>query len=90
VNVIDGVRQNTGLVYLTEEVRNRPNLKISGNLLIDRVLFDGHRAIGVLTASGAQIPAGEVILSGGSYGTPAILCARASARQRTWPGLASA
>src|ERR1700733_14550388 len=27
VNVIDGVRQNTGLVYLTEEVRNRPNLK---------------------------------------------------------------
>ena len=29
VNVIDGVRQNTGIVYLTEEVRNRPNLKIS-------------------------------------------------------------
>src|SRR3954465_4088531 len=29
VNVIDGVRQNTGLVYLTDEVRNRPNLKIS-------------------------------------------------------------
>src|ERR1700752_5117089 len=29
VNVIDEVRQNTGLVYLTEAVRNRPNLKIS-------------------------------------------------------------
>ena len=40
VNVIDGVRQNTGLVYLTEEVRNRPNLKISGDVLVDRVLFD--------------------------------------------------
>jgi choline dehydrogenase len=73
VNVIEGVRQNTGLVYLTEEVRNRPNLKISGNLLVDRVLFDGRRAIGVLTASGAEIPAGEVILSGGSYGSPAVL-----------------
>ena len=73
VNVVDGVRQNTGLVYLTEDVRNRPNLKISGDVLVDRVLFDGHRAIGVLTASGAEVPAGQVILSGGSYGTAAIL-----------------
>ncbi|HEY4829181.1 MAG TPA: GMC oxidoreductase [Solirubrobacteraceae bacterium] len=73
VNVIDGVRQNTGLVYLTDEVRNRPNLKISGNVLVDRVLFDERRAVAVLTASGSEIPAGEVILSAGSYGTPAIL-----------------
>jgi choline dehydrogenase len=73
VNVIDGVRQNTGMVYLTEEVRNRPNLKISGDVLVDRVLFDQRRAVGVVTASGAEIPAGEVILSGGSYGSPAIL-----------------
>ena len=73
VNVIDGVRQNVGLVYLTDEVRNRPNLKISGNVLVDRVLFDQRRATGVVTASGAEIPAGEVILSGGTYGTPAIL-----------------
>jgi choline dehydrogenase len=73
VNVVDGVRQNTGLVYLTEEVRNRPNLKISGDVLVDRVRFDGRRAIGVVTASGAEIPAGEVILSAGSYGSPAIL-----------------
>ena len=73
VNVIDGVRQNVGLVYLTEEVRSRPNLKISGNVLVDRVLFDERRATGVVTASGAEIPAGEVILSAGSYGTPAIL-----------------
>jgi choline dehydrogenase len=73
VNVVDGVRQNHGLVYLTEEVRNRPNLKISGNVLVDRVLFDGNRATGVVTASGAEIAAGEVILSGGSYASPAIL-----------------
>jgi choline dehydrogenase len=73
VNVIDGVRQNTGMVYLTEEVRSRANLKISGDVLVDRVLFDGRRAVGVVTASGIEIPAGEVILSGGSYGSPAIL-----------------
>jgi choline dehydrogenase len=73
VNVIDGVRQNTGLVYLTDEVRNRPNLKISGDVVVDRVLFDQRRAIGVVTASGAEIPAGEVILSSGTYGSPAIL-----------------
>jgi choline dehydrogenase-like flavoprotein len=73
VNVIDGVRQNVGLVYLTEEVRDRPNLKIAGDELVDRVLFDRRRATGVLTASGAEIPAGEVIVSCGSYGSPAIL-----------------
>src|SRR3954468_865235 len=73
VNVIDGVRQNNGLVYLTEEVRNRPNLKLSGDVLVDRVLFVGRRMVGVVTADGAEIPAGEVILSGGSYGSSAIL-----------------
>jgi len=73
LNVIEGVRQNNGLVYLTEQVRNRPNLKISGDLLVDRILFDGDRAIGVVTAGGGQIPAGEVILSAGTYGSPAIL-----------------
>ena len=73
VNVIDGVRQNTGLVYLTAEVRKRPNLTIQGEVLVDRVLFDGARASGVVTADGAEIGAGEVILSSGSYGSPAIL-----------------
>src|SRR6202012_1250785 len=73
VNVIDGVRQSTALVYLTEEVRNRPNLKISGDVLVDRVRFDGPRATGVVTASGVEVPAGEVILSAGTYGSAAIL-----------------
>jgi choline dehydrogenase len=73
VNVVDGVRQNTGLVYLTGEVRNRPNLTISGDVLVDRVRFDRRRAVGVVTANGDEILAGEVVLSGGSYGSPAIL-----------------
>jgi choline dehydrogenase len=73
VNVVDGVRQHTGLCYLTEEVRNRPNLKISGDVMVDRVAFEQGRAVGVITDKGVTIPAGEVILSAGSYGSAAIL-----------------
>jgi choline dehydrogenase len=49
VDVVDGVRQNVGLVYLTAEVRRRPNLSIRGDVTIDRVLFDGTTATGVVT-----------------------------------------
>jgi choline dehydrogenase len=73
VNVVDGVRQNNGLVYLTETVRSRQNLTISGDVLVDRVLFDERRAVGVVTATGDEIRAGEVILCAGTYGSPAIL-----------------
>jgi choline dehydrogenase-like flavoprotein len=73
VDVVDGVRQNTGLVYLTAQVRSRPNLTILGGVTVDRVLFDGEQAVGVLAADGTLYKAAEVILSGGSYGSAAIL-----------------
>jgi hypothetical protein len=73
VDVVDGVRQNVRLVYLTAEVRRRPNLTIRGDVNIDRVLFDGRTAIGVLAADGTVYRGREVILSGGTYGSPAIL-----------------
>jgi choline dehydrogenase len=73
VDVVDGIRQNTGLTYLTAEVRQRPNLTIRGGVTIDRVLFDGDTAAGVLAADGAEYRGGEVILSAGTYGSPAIL-----------------
>ena len=73
VDVVDGVRQNVGLVYLTAEVRRRPNLSIRGDVTIDRVLFDGTTATGVLAADGTVYPGRDVILSGGTYGSPAIL-----------------
>jgi choline dehydrogenase len=73
VDVVDGVRQNVGLVYLTAEVRRRPNLTIRGDVTIDRVLFDGTTAAGVLAVDGAVYRGREVILSGGTYGSPAIL-----------------
>ena len=73
VNVVDGVRQSTALAYLTAPVRARQNLAIRGGVNVDRVLFDRGRAVGVLAADGTVHRAGEVILSGGTYGSPAIL-----------------
>ncbi|HEX6524393.1 MAG TPA: GMC family oxidoreductase N-terminal domain-containing protein [Streptosporangiaceae bacterium] len=73
VDVVDGIRQNTGLVYLTADVRRRPSLTIRGDVNVDRVLFDGTTAVGVLAADGTAYRGREVILSGGTYGSPAIL-----------------
>lgn len=73
MNIVNGVRVNTGMAYLTDEVRARNNLHIRPDSLLDKVLFDGKRAIGVQLANGEKLLAGEVILSAGSYGSAAIL-----------------
>ena len=73
VNIVDGVRQNTALVYLTPDVRARPNLTVHGEVTVDRVLFQGATATGVAAADGSVFAAREVILSAGTYGSAAIL-----------------
>ncbi|WP_405496848.1 GMC family oxidoreductase [Nocardia sp. NBC_00511] len=75
MNVVDGVRVNTGMSYLTEEVRARPNLSLRGDVAVDRILFGDNdtRARGVVSAAGEQVLAGEVVLSAGTYGSAAIL-----------------
>ncbi|NIE85009.1 MULTISPECIES: GMC family oxidoreductase N-terminal domain-containing protein [unclassified Burkholderia] len=73
LNVVDGRRINTGMAYLDDAVRRRPNLTIAGHAEVDRVLFEGRRASGVRLVGGERIAAGEVILSGGAFGSPAIL-----------------
>lgn len=73
VNVGDGIRENVAMVFLTAEGRRRPSLTIRGGVTIDRVLFRGTAAAGVVAADGTVYRAREVILSGGSYGSPAIL-----------------
>src|SRR5246127_4237417 len=73
VDAVDGVRQNTGLAYLTAPVRSRPNLTILGGVTVDRVLFDGERAVGVSDADGTVYRADEVVVCGGTYGSAAIL-----------------
>lgn len=72
-NVIDGVRQNTGMVYLPAEIRARPNLTIRGDAQVDRVEFDGEYASHVILVTGEILPAREIILCAGTYGSPAIL-----------------
>ncbi|MCA1474219.1 GMC family oxidoreductase [Bradyrhizobium sp. NBAIM08] len=73
LNVVGGRRINTGMAYLTDEVRDRSNLTIRGGVDVDRVIFDDDRAAGVRLATGEIIEAGRVILSAGAYGSPAIL-----------------
>jgi choline dehydrogenase len=73
LNVVEGVRQHTGRVYLSDDVRGRPNLQIRGDVLVDRVRLEGGRATGVVASDGSVFPVEDVILSAGAYGTAAIL-----------------
>jgi choline dehydrogenase len=72
MNIVDGHRMNTGMTYLNDNVRNRKNLTIIGNAIGDKVLFNATTAYGIQLADGRQIRADEVILSAGTYGSPAI------------------
>ncbi|MDQ6884231.1 MAG: GMC family oxidoreductase N-terminal domain-containing protein [Candidatus Dormibacteraeota bacterium] len=74
-NSRDGQRVSTNDAYL-EPARDRKNLTILGDCLVDRVLFDGHQATGVRarTAQGwTEFEGREVILSAGFAYSPAIL-----------------
>lgn len=73
LNVVDNVRMNTGMIYLTEEVRQRPNLEIRSGAEVDCVEIEGTRVTGVRLVSGEVLVGGEVILSAGTFGSPAIL-----------------
>jgi choline dehydrogenase-like flavoprotein len=72
LTIRDGHRVSTNDAYL-ERARARPNLAVRGEALVDRVLLDGRRAIGVRTAAGDDIEAGTVIVSAGAIHSPAIL-----------------
>ena len=67
------MRQSSAVAYLTAEVRRRPNLTIVGEVVVDKVLFDGTTATGVISSTRHVYAAREVILSAGTYGSAAIL-----------------
>ena len=59
-----------------EPARDRPNLHILGNALVDRVLFARRRARGVrvrLDGLWTEVEGGEVVLCAGAVHSPAIL-----------------
>jgi 5-(hydroxymethyl)furfural/furfural oxidase len=75
INNRDGIRISTNDGYL-EPARGRPNLTIMGDVVVDRVLFDGHRATGVRarTADGwTTFEAEEILLCAGAVHSPTIL-----------------
>ena len=69
------VRVSTNEGYL-EPARSRPNLTILGDALVDRVLFDGDRAVGVrahIAGEWRDVHADDVVVSAGAVHTPAVL-----------------
>jgi choline dehydrogenase len=71
VNIVDGVRWHTGFAYL-DPARDRPNLTVLGETLVDRVLLDDGRATGA-AAGGRDLLGDRVVVSAGAYGSPGIL-----------------
>ena len=78
VNAVGGIRMSAAMTYLAE-ARARPNLTLLADALVDRIVFERTRAVGVLLAPTADEPAGRVVraarivLAAGTYGSPAIL-----------------
>lgn len=69
------IRMGT-LVTHVRHARARPNFTIVDRALVDRVLIDRDSATGVRyvrDGAVAELEAGEVILSAGAYGSPAVL-----------------
>jgi choline dehydrogenase len=71
-NVAGGVRMNAAFTHLAT-ARNRSNLAIVPDALVDRVLIEQGRAVGVRLADGREWRGGEVVLCGGTFGSPAVL-----------------
>jgi choline dehydrogenase len=75
VNIVEGVRWNSAFAYL-DPLRDNPRLTILGQMQVDRLRIDKGRVTGldVIGPDGPlTIDAGQVVLCGGTYGSPAIL-----------------
>ena len=72
----DGRRQNPAVAFL-DPVRHRSNLIVRTQVDVDRVLFDGRRAIGVEGRHRGEVvrfaARRDIILSAGGLGSPKIL-----------------
>jgi len=67
-----GRRYTSAEAYLRPAV-GRDNLTIRVGALVDRVEFDGRRALGVRLADGELVDADHVVLAAGAIHTPAVL-----------------
>ena len=71
LNVVDGVRVNTAMAYLSPR-RGAAGLTVRGDTRVTRVLVERGRAVGVQTSAG-EVRADEVVLSAGAVGSPHLL-----------------
>jgi choline dehydrogenase len=71
-NVRDGLRMSTAQTHLAP-ARQRPNLTVRSETVVDRVELSGTLAMGVRLASGEVVEGDRVLLAAGAYGSPAIL-----------------
>jgi choline dehydrogenase len=76
VNQKRGRRWSAARGFL-KPVLKRPNLRLETGVEVERVLFDGRRAVGLRFARGAERyaarAAGEIVLTAGAVGSPKIL-----------------
>lgn len=76
MTVKDGVRCSTSLAYL-KPAKKRPNLTIRTKVLVEKVLLEGKRAVGIQYQQNNKTlkvyARREVILSAGSIGSPHLL-----------------
>jgi len=71
----DGIRWSTALGYLNQ-ARHRLNLTLRPNCAVQRLIFDGTRAVAVEVESGGErfmVEGEEIILSAGAIGSPHLL-----------------
>ena len=71
LNVVDGVRINTAMAYLSPR-RGLPGLTVRGGTTVRRVVVEHGRAVGVETDAGV-VRAAEVVLCAGAVGSPHLL-----------------
>ncbi|MGN2243794.1 GMC family oxidoreductase [Frateuria sp. GZRR33] len=68
----DGRRVDAGRAYLGDG-RARPNLRVLAGRPVQRILFDGHRASGVLVGARQLLARREVVVCAGAIGSPQLL-----------------
>jgi choline dehydrogenase len=71
LNAVGAVRWNAAFAYL-DPARERANLTIVADTLVDRVLLEDGRATGIV-AGGRELAAGTVCVTASAYGSPGIL-----------------
>src|SRR4051794_16559275 len=72
MNRVESTRISAATAFLAE-ARSQPTLTIRQNTLVNRVVLNGARVIGVELSDGELLEGRRIVLSAGAFGSPAIL-----------------